>query len=99
MGPKGHDRYGKYAHSWPITDRFGTKFVSRWLRLRGACLTEVHLHEKSFGGNVKWPFKTGARLIQVDTSTGGTVRRKIQIQWQIDFYLLLIKQALAYIFL
>ena len=73
MRPKGHDRYGKYAHSWPFTDRFGTKFVSCWPRLRGACLIEVHLHEKSLGGNVKWPFMTGARLIQVAASAGGTV--------------------------
>ena len=49
------------------------KFVGRWPRLRGACLIEVHLHEKSFWGNVKWPFKTGARLIQMYASAGGTV--------------------------
>ena len=73
MRSKGHEGYGKYTHSWPFMNRFGTKFVSRWSRLRGACLIEVHLHEKSFGGNVKWPFKTGTRLIQVAASTGGTV--------------------------
>ena len=49
------------------------KFVGCWPRLTGACLIEVHLHEKSFRGNVKWPFKTGACLIQVAASTGGTV--------------------------
>ena len=76
MRPKGHDRYGKYAHSWPFTDQFGMKLVDCWPRLRGACLTEVDLHdEKSSAGNVKWPFKTGARLIQVAASTGGTVLR------------------------
>ena len=80
MRPKGHDRYGKYAHSWPFTVRFGTKFVRHWQHLRGACLTEVHLHEKSFGVNVKWPFKTGAHLIQVATSTGATVHSLGSVQ-------------------
>ena len=50
--------------------------------MRGACLIEVHLHEKSFGGNVKWPFKTGAHLIQVAAATGGTVRM-FQVSFQI----------------
>ena len=73
MRLKGHERYGKYAKSWPFTDRFGIEFVGRWPRLRGACLIEMHLHDKSFGGNGKWPFKTGARLMQVAASAGGTV--------------------------
>ena len=55
------------------TDPFGIKFVGRWPRLRGACLIVVHLHKKSFEGNVKWPFNTGACLIQVAASAGGTV--------------------------
>ena len=68
MRLKGHCRYGKYAKNWPFTDRFGIEFVGRWMRLRGACLIEVHLHDKSFGGNVKWPLKTGECLIQVAAS-------------------------------
>ena len=79
MGPEGHARYGKYAQSWPLTDQFGTKFVGRWPRFRGAYLIEVHLHEKSFGGDVKWPFETGARLIQVAPSTGGTVHHTLGV--------------------
>ena len=56
-----------------ITGRLRTDLGRNGQRLRGACLIEVHLHEKSFGGNVKWPFKTGARLIRVAASAGGTV--------------------------
>ena len=54
-------------------DQFGTNFIGCWPCLRGACFIEVQLHEKSFVGNVKWPFKIDARLIQVAASTGRTV--------------------------
>ena len=79
MTPKIHDRYGKYAQRGPL-NKFGIKFFGCWPRLRGACLIEVHLHEKSFGGNVKWLFKTDACFIQVTTSTGGTVFYQLMIQ-------------------
>ena len=69
-----------------FTDRFGIEFVSHWLRLRGACLIEVHLHDQSFWGNLKWPFKTGARLIQVAASAGGTVNGVSIILCSHSFY-------------
>ena len=37
---------------------------------------EVHLHSKSFGGTLKWPFKGGSRLIEVTATAGLTVLHK-----------------------
>ena len=53
--------------------RFGANFADRWPRWTGACLIEVHLHSKSFGGTLKWPFKGGSRLIEVTATAGLTV--------------------------
>ena len=70
--PKSHNRYGKYAQTWPLLNRLIWDKIRRPC-LRGTCLIEVQLHENSFGGNVKWPFKTGACLTEVVASAGGTV--------------------------
>ena len=50
--------------------RFWANFADRWPRWTGACLIEVHLHAKSFGGTLKWPLKGGSRLIEVTTTAG-----------------------------
>ena len=66
MRPKSDDRYGKYAQTWPLNGPIWNKIYRPLAEFERACLIEMHLHEKSFGGNVKWPFKTGACLIHVE---------------------------------
>ena len=79
---RGHERYGKYAQRW-IWDEI-------WWSLAAFERCLLNLHDKSSGGKEKWPFKTGASLIEVAVNTmpqrardnGNTVGLKKTIfQW------------------
>ena len=43
------------------------------MRWTGACLIEVHLHSKSFGGDSEMAAKGGSGLIEVAATAGLTI--------------------------
>ena len=65
---------GKVAVYRYTISAFWGKFRRPLAALDRCTLNRRHLHSKSFGGTLKWPFKGGSRLIEVTATAGLTVK-------------------------